>query len=419
MTIYVQGLSALAYYRNGGSATTVERTSPQIRSLKKATSSLKEIVDAGIWRLGIGEPAENRPLELLLHDAGQRTRSRAIRARVWTSQIPPTSFRTVRKGIYVSSPEFVFVQLANRLDLPELVALGMELCGTYRRNVEIPRAFGDGVTLVTAFQQPPLTNLKRLRGFVGSMKSAPGQPKAFRALAYVLPNSASPMETALYLLLCLPRKMGGYALPKPVLNPPIVFSKSGSKYTLKSSAKPDLYWPKERIDLENDSNEFHDESTRAIESMRRKALERMKVEVIKLTPDELFSTSLLHATALRIALRLKRRIRSEQEGNFCALRSALRQAVLFDDATAPPHFEDEASVAQTPFSSQDTTPDYDMHDEGIDSERYDNTIWLGEAPDNESWAGTVPFDDNAWDVDFAGWDEDDLHVFGAKELQAK
>lgn len=413
MAVYVQGFSALAYYRNGGTATEVERTSSRIRSLRTATSSRGEIVDAGIWSLGIGEPTQERPLEVLLHSADQRTRSRAIRTRIWAGQIAPTAFRTVRKGIFVSSPEFVFLQLATRIELPELIALGMELCGTYRRNVELPRADGNGITLTTAYQQAPLSSHQRLRGFVSSMKSAPGQRKALKALQYVLPNSASPIETALYLLLCLPRNLGGYALPKPVLNPPIVFSKSGRKYTLKNSAKPDLYWKSARLDLEYDSDEFHNESTRALESMRRKALERMNVEVIGLTHDELLSASLFHATAMRIARRLKRRIRADHDGAFSRTCSKLRHSLLIDDPTAPLHLDN---------GNQDEQGSCDPRKEGFeDSDNYlDDTPWLDEAPDIEpsEAEGDWEFDD-LWDLGPVEPDDEGLYVFGTGKLEAQ
>ena len=411
LAVYVQGLSALAYYRNGGSATEVERTSPQVRSLEKATSSRSEIVEAGVWRLGIGEPTEERPLEVLLHSANQRTRSRAVRTRVWTGPVPPTSFRTVRRDLFVSSPEFVFLQLATRLDLSELIALGMELCGTYRRNVELPRTDGKGITLTTAYQQPPLSNPRRLAGFVSSMKSAPGQPKALKALQYVLPNSASPMETALYLLLCLPRRLGGYALPKPVLNPPIVFSKSGRRYTLKNAAKPDLYWKGARLDLEYNSDEYHDESTRMLDSMRRKALEQMKVEVIELTHDELLSEDLFHATVLRIARRLKRRVRTEHEGGFLQARLTLRQSLLASDITAPPHDKDED--AERPAS------DNDVQNEEDHAGSCDDAIWLDETPDIEPWSDEAWTDGESWDMELAEWDEEGLRGYGAEKSQAE
>ena len=117
--------------------------------MEDATSSRAAIVDAGVWHLGIGEPSVEHPIEVLLHDKSQRTRSKAVRARIWATPVVPTAFRTARKGIYVSSPEFAFLQMATRLTLPELVALGMELCGTYRRKVRVFSPGSDEVVFAT------------------------------------------------------------------------------------------------------------------------------------------------------------------------------------------------------------------------------------------------------------------------------
>ena len=366
--------------------------------MEDATSSRAAIVDAGVWHLGIGEPSVEHPIEVLLHDKSQRTRSKAVRARIWATPVVPTAFRTARKGIYVSSPEFAFLQMATRLTLPELVALGMELCGTYRRKVRVFSPGSDEVGFTTLYHQKMLTNPKRLRGFLSSMRPAPGCSKALKALEYVLPNSASPMETALYLLLCLPRKYGGYALPKPTLNPPITISKSGRKHTLRRSAKPDLYWRKIRLDLEYNSDEFHEEDQRAIDSMRRKALERMKVEVIELTPEELLSVELFHATALRIAQRFKKRIRPEHEGGFSEKRLELR-SILFSEIQTE---EDETYEP--------------LEDEAVTSDTWD--IWVDQTPESnpeflEAWDA-----DETWSATLLDREDEDLYVFGAGKPRA-
>lgn len=206
--------------------------------------------------------------------------------------------------------------------------------------------------------------------------------------------------------------MGGYALPKPVLNPPIVFSKSGRRHTLKNSAKPDLYWKSARLDLEYDSDEFHNESNRAIDSMRRKALERMNVEVVGLTHDELFSADLFHATVMRIARRLARRIRSEYEGDFIQKRSELRQALLQDNPTAPPHIENAVTDEQVHEHVA-------MQEDEAIAESCTNDIWLDEIPDEEPWSAEAPEDDKTWDVGFVEPDDEDLHVFGGTKLEAE
>ncbi len=397
MTVYVQGLSALAHYRSASARIEVERCPVSVASLKQATSSRAACIDAGIWRLGIGEPSPNRPLEVLVRNSSQRSRSKAVVARVWSKPIVRTAFRKVSKEVYVSSPEFMFLQLATRLDLPELVALGMELCGTYRRYVEVPLLGTNETGYTTVYHQKPLSTPKRLSGFLTSMGSCPGQRRALQSLSYMLPNSASPMETALYLLLCLPRRLGGYALPKPVLNPPIVLSRAGRRHTLRSSAKPDLYWKDSHLDLEYNSNEFHDENQRAIDSMRRKALESMKVEVVELTKEELFSTELFHATVLRIARHLGKQLRPQGEGDFVVKRAALRERLLVEDNPRNSTTSQDGSKSAD-VAAHDT---YLLNDYGYTDVDYTDVDYT-EMNDTATWIDE-PLDDTWWVEDDSGY----------------
>ena len=45
----------------------------------------------------------------------------------------PRSFMQIDDGLYVSTPEMAFCEMASALSLERLIALGFELCGTYRR----------------------------------------------------------------------------------------------------------------------------------------------------------------------------------------------------------------------------------------------------------------------------------------------
>lgn len=406
MNVYVQGFSALAHYRSSNATLGVERCPASVRKLSGATSSRREIAGMSIWRLGIESPSTDRPLEVLVRTGSERSRSKAVSARVWKGPIAPTAFRQVTSNIYVSSPEFVFLQLATRLGLPELVALGMELCGTYRRNVEVASLGTQSPCYITDYHQPPLSTPKRLRGFLNTMSSAPGAPQALKALDYVLPNSASPMETALYLLLCLPRRLGGYALPKPSLNPLIVLSKAGRRHTLRSSAKPDLYWRDAMLDLEFNSDEFHDETTRTNDSMRRKALERMHVEVIELTTSELFDEGLLHATALRIALRLGKQLRPEGEGTFIEKRALLREALL--ESRQP----DNDGRVRNGSIKRSASPDEEPWT--ADDEQLfwadDPAQWMQGALDEDAWADDLMRSDGIWTADIMDPDIGDQYA---------
>lgn len=357
----------------------------------------------------------DHPLEVLVRSSNERTRSKAVIARVWKNHLAPTALRHAARNVYVSSPEFVFLQLATRLDLPELVALGMELCGTYRRDVEVASLDPHTTGRITIYHQPPLSTPKRLHGFLNAMKGTPGSVRALKALEYVLPNSASPMETALYLLLCLPRRLGGYALPKPVLNPPIVLSKAGRRHTLRSSAKPDLFWKDIKLDLEFNSDEFHDESNRANDSMRRKALERMRVEVVELTKAELLDTRLLHATVLRIALRFKKQLRPESEGAFAEKRALLRECLLVgpsedgvEGAHATPYVEDDSSRDEVRWVNEDDSLSWTE----------DSSTWGQEPFDDDSWVDDFVDSDDSWMADILEW-TDENRMFIETQVEAE
>lgn len=385
MRVYVQGRSALAYYRGSYAGGETARCSKSVLGLEHATSSYAFVMATSWWRLGVAEPSQDEPLEVLVKSASQRSRSRAVRARVWGGKIADRAFRKVDDELYVSSPEFVFLQMATVLAIPQLAALGMELCGTYRREVRVS-ALGTGEDAwVTVYQQFPLTTPRRIRGFLARMKGAPGQSRALAALRYVLPDSASPMETAILLLLCLPRRLGGYALPLPVFNPPITFSRAGRRHTLRNSAKPDLYWKKAKLDLEYDSDEFHSTEKLAISSMRRKALERMGVEVIGLTKDEVESVELFHATALRIARCLGKEIRAEDENRFASRRMALREAVLEEN-------DEKFDVTGGVDAGEGHCSEEREGIDAIPDESWYYTDWF---PDDEDWVAEIVDDEEA------------------------
>ena len=119
------------------------------------------------------------PIDVLIFDERERRRSRGVRCHTWKTALPTNAFFGAR-GVYVSSPEFVFLQLANELTIAQLVALGCELCGTY---VLLPR----GVTHPGALDESPkrlspLTSGDKLREFVDALGKANGKAKAKRAL---------------------------------------------------------------------------------------------------------------------------------------------------------------------------------------------------------------------------------------------
>jgi hypothetical protein len=135
------------------------------------------------------------PLHVLASDHSLRRSSKNLVPHIWKGPLPQGSIRDTGKGFYVCSPELTFIQMANILSLPKLIELGFMFCGIYTiSNEEI-------------LPSKPLTTIARLRTFLSKMHRVQGVKKATQALHYIVENSASPMESILTMLLCLPYKL--------------------------------------------------------------------------------------------------------------------------------------------------------------------------------------------------------------------
>lgn len=212
----------------------------------------------------------------------------------------PRSFMRIEDGLYVSTPEMAFCEMASVLSLERLIALGFELCGTYRRASTFGLARYDAI---------PLTSPGALASFIEKSPQFKGVKKARRALPCILAGSASPRESELAMLLCLPYSLGGYGLPHPTMNAEMPLPKNVAA-TGRSSLRCDLYWPAVRLDVEYDSAEFHSaERLLANDSMRRIALESMDVTSVNLTAEHLRRASLFDEAAQGIARILGKRVR--------------------------------------------------------------------------------------------------------------
>ena len=212
----------------------------------------------------------------------------------------PRSFMRIEDGLYVSTPEMAFCEMASVLSLERLIALGFELCGTYRR----ASTFG-----LARYDATPLTSPGALASFIEKSPQFKGVKKARRALSCILAGSASPRESELAILLCLPYSLGGYGLPHPTMNAEMPLPKNVAA-TGRSSLRCDLYWPAARLDVEYDSAEFHSaERLLANDSMRRIALESMDVTSVNLTAEHLRRASLFDEAAQGIARILGKRVR--------------------------------------------------------------------------------------------------------------
>lgn len=236
--------------------------------------------------------------------------------------IPPRSFMAAPsqndyEQVLVSVPEFCFLQMASLLPIEKLIAFGFELCGSYARSSQ-----------GTLFGTRPLTTPRKLAEFLSRATGFHGIKQAKRALRYILPRSASPMETALTMQLCLPYLLGGYGLPKPKLNKRIDLPSNARKQAHSSFYVCDLYWENEALAIEYDSDFAHAGINKTVQdALRRSILTGVGISVLSVTWAQVLDADALNKIAHIIANNTGKRLRCN-DPSFPCRRQRLRSLVL-------------------------------------------------------------------------------------------
>ena len=126
----------------------------------------------------------------------------------WNAPIPPGAFALVGPGLYVSTPEFTFLQLARCLPLEQMAIVGCALCASYRLDPKTG----------AICQCEPLTSVDAIRGFLDKASETRGYRTAQKCLDLIADGAESPQEVNLYLLSSMPLSLGGSAIKDLKLN---------------------------------------------------------------------------------------------------------------------------------------------------------------------------------------------------------
>ena len=261
------------------------------------------------------------PLHVLVGSSNARKVARNLHCHISSEEYPSGSFIEVADGVMVCSPELCFIQMAEELSLAKLVLLGFELCGRYRpgNKEDEARGFRDDL---------PLTSVAKLKAYLSKAPVIKGKKAASRALQFVVDNSASPMESILTILLTLPYRLGGYGLEMPLLNYPITIPGDTKKRTRKKLYLCDLFWPRQQIAVEYDSDDYHALKTQiAKDAIRRNDLISAGITVIVTTRKQVRETGSLRELAEILGKLLNKRMRYQSK-EFPARHANLRAEIL-------------------------------------------------------------------------------------------
>lgn len=186
-------------------------------------------------------------MHVLVPKGADHSQAEGYERHQWDSHIPDNSFCKLAYNVYVSTPEFSYLQLAGLLTMQQLIEVGYWLCAKYRAN-------RDGSPIPVE----PVTSVERIEVYLSNADGCYGARKARRALKWVVNNARSPMEVNTSMLAALPTRLGGYGFGNPCINyqintrdfDPLTLDREDRQYF-----EIDLYWPKKRVGLEYDGSD--------------------------------------------------------------------------------------------------------------------------------------------------------------------
>ncbi len=269
------------------------------------------------------------PMDLVMCGSRPRLRNHSITVHVWNGFVAVGSICKAGEKNYVCSPEFCLIQIARYLkrmlseDLKEwqyiviLAELCCELCGTYSKQ-NTSKGYKNRTF--------SLTSVGAITTYCGRMAFERGARLLREALAWTLDSLNSPMETVLYLLLCLPQSYGGLGFVRPFANysinvPEWLWGKTKLRHII-----PDLFWPEFSLIVEYNGEEPHTGRERE-DQERMEIAQDMGHKVITFRKEDLYDRRRFMAKAQSVATNLGLNM-PEESKKFISLQNTLMDMLL-------------------------------------------------------------------------------------------
>lgn len=206
---YVHGKAGFDH----GSPVTTEKLTDCV--IKLSDIEATDLAGAGISPVPTSGPGCLTPntrvkttYHILVGENVNRYKQEGIVRHGWSGRISPGSLHLIGSGIYMSTPEFTFLQLATVLPLKLMALAGCALCASYYldpKTEEIKK-------------RDPITTVERIAEFLDGAKGVRGVNTAKNALKLVANGAESPQEVNLYLMMALPPSLGGRGIEGLKLN---------------------------------------------------------------------------------------------------------------------------------------------------------------------------------------------------------
>ena len=168
-------------------------------------------------------------------------------------------------------------QLSRDAALVRLTGFAMELCGRYARDPSAPLV-GD-----VAHDIEPVSSVQELRAFLDEPTGLHGVELARMAASYANDGSGSTMETCWYGVFCLPPRLGGAHLARPLQNVPLDWPDGVAGLVSHGRMRPDFHWPQYETACEHQGGGHTSERALEEDSRRARDYELCHIHYLPLT----------------------------------------------------------------------------------------------------------------------------------------
>ncbi len=261
--------------------------------------------------------SETESIDVLVLRDRDRRFGKGVTAHTWPYPIPPDGLIKIDRGVYVVSPLLCLQQVAIKLSEVELIELLLEVCGRYAL---VPGSFD-------MLKRDPLTSVAELRKYCSAIKGQHGSHKLRRVLGKVRDGARSPMETAFFMMLMLPRRLGGEGLAGLEMAHRIDVKGKAKLLTRRSYFECDAFLSRTKTDFEYNGIVHEEEGQFVTDAERVNALEAMGYNVITITRRSFFDKGAFGRLMRAIELRVGRRGNRAPE-DFTQRQDELRRFVL-------------------------------------------------------------------------------------------
>lgn len=262
-----------------------------------------------------------KPLHAFVSNAALRKHTSDVVSHVIPKGLSQNAFRHISQGYSVIEPELCFLLAAKTLSIPELVLLANNLCGIFCLDEKTNSGFG---------KREAITSVQSIKQYLENVKNVDGIKKARTAIQYACDGSGSPMESRIAAIGRLPFHLGGYGLSGFSLNCNVSLSSDGQRILHREFCCCDMVWPKEKVIVEYDSDQFHMQKDQFYYDKRRSsALNISGYQVVHITKVQLQTYSGIEDLFLAIRKTLGVRTRMERLGKYREKRDQAIRVLFF------------------------------------------------------------------------------------------